>query len=226
MRRDGPRRRRGGLTVRAAEGPRQPRRSAAFALKAAARRSGRRLYCDDARRDRGYACRAGDRGERQSGASGQGKAASIFPCHAGKLRVKFFPGLPLRRKIASDHRLGHDARQQSKAWQGNGREARKSLGSVVRHYPIIASITIHQLTNTHGHVIWRKNFEVTRGQRCRPRRARLNGHREARSGCRTRRPPWAGDSGGGLCPSTAIDRRHPTQNANAKVLIVARRGIN
>jgi hypothetical protein len=28
------------------------------------------------------------------------------------------------------------------------------------------------------------------------------------------------------CPSTAIDRLHPTQNANAKVLIVARRGIN
>jgi hypothetical protein len=44
----------------------------------------------------------------------------------GKTQGKFFFGAPPSQKIAPDHRLGHDAWDQSKAWQGNGREARKA----------------------------------------------------------------------------------------------------
>jgi hypothetical protein len=46
----------------------------------------------------------------------------------GKLREKFFSELSPHRKIACDQRVEHEIRQQSKTWQGTGREA-KNLGS-------------------------------------------------------------------------------------------------
>jgi hypothetical protein len=57
--------------------------------------------------------------------AGQGSAASIFPCRMGKLREKFFSELSPHRKIACDQRVEHEIRQQSKTWQGTGREAKK-----------------------------------------------------------------------------------------------------
>src|SRR5262249_27428349 len=44
---------------------------------------------------------------------------------AGKLRVKYFRAPPRAKKTAYDHSLEHPVRQQSRAWQGTGREARK-----------------------------------------------------------------------------------------------------
>jgi hypothetical protein len=43
----------------------------------------------------------------------------------GKTQGKIFSGLRPRRKIKLYHRLGLDAQQESKSWQGTGREARK-----------------------------------------------------------------------------------------------------
>ena len=62
---------------------------------------------------------------RQRGGTRPDSTASIFPCRTGKLRVKFSSGSPPCRKIELSHRLGHDTHQESKAWQGTGREARK-----------------------------------------------------------------------------------------------------
>jgi hypothetical protein len=43
----------------------------------------------------------------------------------GKLRVKILRGLSPRQKRSVYHTLINDTHEQSKAWQGNGRETRK-----------------------------------------------------------------------------------------------------
>jgi hypothetical protein len=73
----------------------------------------------------GHGCRVGGRGGAKGREAGRGYGAPPIPCRAGKLRVKIFFATPRRRKTACDHRLEHDALQQSRAWQGTGREARK-----------------------------------------------------------------------------------------------------
>src|ERR1700746_3732930 len=57
--------------------------------------------------------------------AGRVSAASILPCRMGKLREKIFSELSPHRKIACDQRVEHEIRQESKAWQGTGREARE-----------------------------------------------------------------------------------------------------
>ena len=78
------------------------------------------------------------------GPGGQGSAASPVPCRAGKLREENFSGPSPRRKTASVHRLGHDPQQQSQAWQGTGREARKTL---VLRFGIARSLPAYQFIN-------------------------------------------------------------------------------
>jgi hypothetical protein len=60
---------------------------------------------------------------------GKASAASPVPCRAGKLRVKIFSEAGRAEKSSVIIYFGHDAQQQSKAWQGNGRESPKSIGS-------------------------------------------------------------------------------------------------
>src|SRR6516164_11115873 len=48
-----------------------------------------------------------------------------LPCRSGKLRVKIFPWHASHRKVHSDQYLAHDSPGESKARQGNGREAHK-----------------------------------------------------------------------------------------------------
>jgi hypothetical protein len=54
---------------------------------------------------------------------------------------KNFSGLGLHRKTSCDQRLGRDARQKAKAWQGTGRETPKALDAVW-HRLAIAMIMI------------------------------------------------------------------------------------
>jgi hypothetical protein len=64
----------------------------------------------------------------------------------GKLREKFFSELSPHRKIACDQRVEHEIRQQSKTWQGTGREAKKPRIALCDRL-VIAIITIDATTS-------------------------------------------------------------------------------